>query len=418
MSTKNLAIKNTVLLTQTSKIYQRTRESNIKTDITQPTIFDKYTEKYKNIRKEIIVLNMFLFTIVIGVLSIQQSIAQVTGPGVKWHPGHYYELVGQVSKSDSWYLNNVYNELQQTTALKGVVIRFRWGELETSTPNVYDFSAIADRLSELSILKKRLIVLIETKSNTPDVEDTLVPSYAKTAIYEGAIYPYDVSDTNSGYGTKLWNANVRWRLTRLVRELGKRFNSDPYFEGIGFSESATGKPATPLTTAQVEGFYTNLQTLNKELKNSFPNTLTFQYLNYPRNILSSFIDIFKQKGIALGNPDVFLDDPGLSFPGTKYSPPGVYTYYPKLTGTIPLVVQVENANYLNTRHDNTGPQPTVEELFTFAKDTLNVNYLFWTRTPEFYPKVLELLNFNSQKNSTAGGLRSVCPTTYSSCLQD
>ncbi|HEY9824249.1 MAG TPA: hypothetical protein V6D19_02295 [Stenomitos sp.] len=345
-----------------------------------------------------------------------QATAQVTGTGVKWHPGHYYELVGQGSKGDSRYLNNVYQELQQTPTLNGIVVRYRWGELETSQ-NVYNFSAIESRLAELTVLKKRLIVLIETKSNTPDVESTLVPNYAKTVLYEGGIYPYD-SSTVGGYGTKLWNANVRWRLTRLVRELGKRFNTELYFEGVGFSESATGKPAIPLTSTQVDAFYANLQTLNKELKTSFPNTLTFQYLNYPRNILASFIEIFKQKGIALGNPDVFLDDPGLSFPGTKYSPPGVYTYYPKLSGTIPLVVQVENANYLNTRHDNTGYQPTVEELLTYARDNLQVNYLFWTRTPTFFPKVLELLNFSAQKTATAGGLKFDCPTAYSSCIQD
>ena len=121
--------------------------------------------------------------------------------------------------------------------------------------------------------------------------------------------------------------------------------------------------------------------------------------------------------MALGNPDVFLDEAGLSFPGTKYSPPGVYTYYPKLAGTIPLVVQIENANYLNTRHDNKGYQPTVSELLDYARNTLQVNYLFWTRTPEFYPKVLELLNFDAQKNANAGGLKFACPTTYSSCLQ-
>jgi len=416
MNTKNSAINSASILAQPFKKAMGLNAFNTNA-YKRPHIFHQYSEEYTVIVQKFKILATFLFTIGVGILSIQQATAQVTGPGVKWHPGHYYELVGQGSKGDAGYLNNVYKELQQTQALNGVVIRYRWGELETSTPNTYDFSAIANRLAELSSIKKRLIVLIETKSNTPDVENTLVPSYAKTALYEGAIYPYDASASNSGYGTKLWNANVRWRLTRLVRELGKRFNSDPYFEGIGFSESATGKPATPLTSTQVDGFYTNLQTLNKELKTSFPNTLTFQYLNYPRNILASFIDIFKQKGIALGNPDVFLDDPGLSFPGTKYSPPGVYIHYPKLAGTIPLVVQVEHANYLNTRHDNTGHVPTAGELLTFARDTLDVNYLFWTRTPGFYPNVLELLNFSAQKNGVAGGLKSACPTTYSSCIQ-
>ncbi len=353
-----------------------------------------------------------LFTISLILIPFGQAIAA----GVKWHPGHYYELVGQDSKNDPWYLQNVYEEVQTHPALRGVVIRYRWGELEKS-PGVYDFSVITKRLSELAAKKKRLIVLIATKSSTPDVKQTLVPSYAKTAEYEGAIYPFDTHDSDSGYGTKLWNPQVRDRLIALIQALGKRFNSEPYFEGIGFSESAMGRPVNPPTSAQVDNFYKNLLAMNKSLKTSFPNTLTFQFLNYPRNLLPTFVNAFKQNGAALGNPDVFLEDPGLLFPGTKYSYPGAYTYYPKLSGTIPLVVQVEDVNYLNTRHDNTGYKPTVTQLLNFARDELHVNYLFWTRTPKYYPKVLELLNFNAQKANPSGGLKSACPSIYPSCVQ-
>ncbi len=417
MSTKNQALMaSSQLLLNAEKAVGVTKFSN-EEYIKQYDMFSMYSEIIIRIKRAYVLSSALLFMIGMVMFPMGQATAQVTGAGVKWHPGHYYELVGQNSKSDPWYLQNVYKELQQTSALRGVVIRYRWGELESSTKNVYDFSAIADRLAELSSLKKRLIVLIETKANTPDVENTLVPSYAKTAEYEGGVYPFDTTANDGGYGTKLWNGAVRWRMIKLVRELGKRFNSEPYFEGIGFSESATGKPITPLTTAQIDNYYINLQTLDKELKTSFPNTLTFQYLNYPRNLLASFVDIFKQNGTALGNPDVFLDDAGLSFPGTKYAAPGVYTYYPKLSGITPLVVQVEDVNYLNTRHDNTGYQPLVSELLDFARDKLHVNYLFWTRTPAYYPKVLELLNFSAQKSTDSGGLKSACPSSYPSCVQ-
>ncbi len=352
-----------------------------------------------------------LLTLVLILIPFGQTIAA----GVKWHPGHYYELVGPENKNDPWYLQNIYNELQTHPALRGVVIRYRWGELEKAQGN-YNFSSIAARLSELAAKKKRLIVLIETKSNTSDVQQTLVPGYAKTAPYEGGIYFFD-DGGYSGFGTKLWNPQVRDRLIALVQALGKRFNSEPYFEGIGFSESAMGQPATPATSIQVDNFYKNLLAIDKALKASFPNTLAFQFLNYPRNLLPTFVNAFKVNGTALGNPDVFLEDPDLHFPGTKYTYPGVYTYYPKLSGTIPLVVQVEDVNYLNTRHDNTGYKPTVTQLLNFARDGLHVNYLFWTRTPKYYPKVLELLNFNAQKATPSGGLKSACPSAYPSCVQ-
>ncbi len=355
-----------------------------------------------------------ILLVVLGMFFI--PFGQAIAAAVKWHPGHYYELVGQGSKSDSSYLNQVYGELQTHNSLRGVVIRYRWGELE-KTKGVYNFSPIIKRLSELSAKKKRLIVLLETKSSTPDVLQNIVPAYAKTAEYEGGIYQFGTAHSGTGYGTKLWDPQVRDRMIALVQALGKRFNNEPYFEGIGFSESAMGRPVKPITSTQTNIFYRNLLAINQALKTSFPNTLSFQFLNYPRDLLPTFINAFKQNGSALGNPDIFLEDPGLHFPGTQYSPPGVYTYYPKLTGKIPLVIQVEKANYLNTRHDNTGFKPSVTQLLNFARDDLKVNYMFWTRTPNYYPKVLELLNFKTQKASPSGGLKAVCPSVYSSCVQ-
>lgn len=354
-------------------------------------------------------------TILVTLSVIFIPLSQAIAAAVKWHPGHYYELVGQGSKSDSSYLNKVYSELQTHPTLRGVVIRYQWGELEKAKSD-YNFTVVAKRLSEVAAKKKRLIVLIETKSTTPDTKQTLVPAYAKSAEYDGGIYQFK-SGQGEGYGTKLWDPQIRDRMIALVQALGKRFNNEPYFEGIGFSESAMGRPIKPITSAQANSYYNNLLSINKALKTSFPNTLSFQFLNYPRDLLPTFINTFKQNGSALGNPDVFLEDPGLHFPGTKYAFPGVYTYYPKLSGKIPLVVQIEKANYLNTRHDNTGFKPSVNQLFNFARDELQVNYVFWTRTPNYYPKVLELLNFKAQKANPSGGLKSVCPSVYSSCVQ-
>lgn len=80
-----------------------------------------------------------------------------------------------------------------------------------------------------------------------------------------------------------------------------------------------------------------------------------------------------------------------------------------------LQVQVERANYENSRFDRTGFQPTINQLFTKARDSFKVNYVFWTRTPGYYDKVLNMLRQPAQTANVAGGLRTACPSAYASC---
>ena len=60
------------------------------------------------------------------------------------------------------------------------------------------------------------------------------------------------------------------------------------------------------------------------MRAAFPNSVNFQYLNFPRSQLSELISKFKQSRTGIGCPDVFTQDPGLNFAGTANSPPGIY----------------------------------------------------------------------------------------------
>ncbi len=333
---------------------------------------------------------------------------------VKWHPGHYYTILSW-GKNDPTYLAQVYSELDETPALRGMQVRYNWAELETSY-GIYDFTSIDKRLSELAAKNKRLMILLELKSWDPDA--ALVPEYLKASTYEGGIFSFNSSGGADieGYNIKLWNPNVRDRLTALISALGKRFNSQGYFEGIGITETALSSPIIPLTSTQKDNFYSNLLVVNKEMRASFRNTMTFQFVNYSRSILPSLVSELKGIGAALGCPDVFIEDPGLLYPGDKWSYKGIYNYYPENSGLMPLTIQVENSNYENTRHDGTGYQPTISELLDFAKSNLKVNYIFWTRIQNYYPQVLEMLNWKGQTSNPSGGLDPTCPTSYASCI--
>ena len=340
------------------------------------------------------------------------AIGAVTQNPVKWHPGHYVMLVDP-GKDSARYMSQVYSELETYPAIRGIALRFKWSDLE-SARDVYDFKSIDKHLTQLAARNKRLIILLETKSFKP--EEILIPNYLKDPAYEGGVFPHGTGSTVKGYNIKLWNTQVHDRLAALVRAVGKHLNSHPHFEGFGLQESAMGNPIKPLTAAQTDAYYKNLLSVNQHMRNNFPNTMTFQYTNYPRGILDSFVNGLKTMGATLGCPDVFPQEPGLLFPGSKYSPRGIYTYFPELSGVIPLAIQVEKANYENTKHDDTGYQPTVMELLTFAKQKLNVNYLFWTRSPGYYDDVLLMLNQNAQKSTPSGGLNSTCPTSFASCV--
>ena len=52
---------------------------------------------------------------------------------------------------------------------------------------------------------------------------------------------------------------------------------------------------------------------------------------------------------------------------------------------------------------------------SFARDTLKANYLFWTRDPKYYSRVLQKLK-TLDSSDPAGGLDSNCPKAYSSCI--
>lgn len=325
---------------------------------------------------------------------------------VKWHPGHYYTVMSNRSK-DSKYLKQVYRELKETPALRGIQIRYKWAELEPEEGR-YNFASIDQHLAELAAQQKRLIILLHTKSFTPKA--ALVPDYLKENIYEDGVFAYGNYDSkiHRGYSIKLWNPKVHDRLVALISALGARYNSHPYFEGIGLTETAMGQPLAPLASTQVDGYYNNLLTINQELRKHFPNTMTFQFTNYPRSILKSFVSNLSAMGTGLGGPDTFLDDPGLHS--------NIYTYYPELSGIVPLTPSVMPPNYVNTRHDNKGREPTILELFTFARDKLKANYIFWTRAPDYYSKVLEMLNGLDLTNDPAGGLDATCPKAYASCV--
>jgi Beta-galactosidase len=394
-------------------------------DIDSRTLKDKIEHSMRGSPLRAIVSVVVFVVGLLWVLGEGLSVADPRSPGVtqgvKWHPGHYVTIMGW-GKNSPKYLEDVYAELQATPALRGVQIRYVWAELEPAEGR-YDFTSIDQRLAELAAQGKRLVIQVQTKSFDPSWK--LVPDYLKAVEYDGGAFTFESEKkgeraahhtTPRGYNIALWNPRVRDRLIALFQALGERYNSHPSFEGIGMIETAFGEPLVSLSADKIDGFYANLLHVHQQMRAQFPNTMTIQEVNYPRPMLQSFLRKLEEMGTALSSPDIFRDERGLSM-NTPGAPRGIYTYYPELSGIVPLAPQVMRSNYRNTRGDGTGAVPAVSEILVFVRDELKANYIFWARTPDDFPRVLEMLSKPAQTGDPSGGLASTCPKAYRSCVE-
>jgi len=330
----------------------------------------------------------------------------VAAEGVKWHPGHYVTLQEQASSAD--HVGDVLTELRAIPAVKGIQVRYLWSELEP-TRDHYDFSRVERDLRLAQAQGKRLFMLLQPKSFDPRR-----PSLPAYLVADGGGFEYGEVRGPQSPGKQnvaLWTPVATERMQALARALGARFDGEPYFEGVAITESWFGKSRTPITPEMQQRFFENLLRVHRALREAFPRTVTLQFVNYPRQVLPWFVDGLASMGAGLGGPDVFPDDPGLN--------KGIYTYYPKLAGKIPLAPSVQNQNYRTTRHGAKDNPPALEDLFGFARDRLNANYLFWTRNVEPprrpYEQLLSLLRSERWDSGSAGGLSSGCPSAFASC---
>jgi len=351
---------------------------------------------------------------------------------VKWHPGHYLHCqVGQDKSGYSWGANECYPEIEgYGGALAGIQIRFNWADLEKGKGE-YIYKYIDEHLNRLATQgskKKRFFMIIETR--TFDTSNPLVPCYLMNkcpgyeTAYEGGRYSWTRSGSSTviGYGMRLWVPAVKNRFIALIQALGKRYNSNSHFEGIGLGETSMGIPiaSTNFSATDEDNYYEAHLDIQQAMRDAFPNSVTTQFANSPAKRLPYLIPHFENMGTGLGGPDVYIEEEQYLRQGTATTSPGVYTYYPDLSGIVPLTPSVMSDNYLHTQTADSSRQPTVNELLNFSRDKLKATHLFWTRDggkndPKIYVKALQMLQNLKANNPSKWRLSTACPIKYNSC---
>jgi hypothetical protein len=334
------------------------------------------------------------------------SSAALTDTRTKWNPGHYIAT----GRYDKLGIQQILDEIKDFPQVKGLMLRYEWPQLETAK-GVYDFTRIDRDLGLVQAAGKRLWIILGTKVFTAG--GVAVPDYMRTAEYEGGAYKISVGGTDRpGENIALYNANVRDRLIALTTALGAHINRHNALEGLTFNETAFGQTVVPLTDAQKTGFFSNLALVDGATKRAFPNTVTMQFVNFPKAYMPGLITGMVSNNVALGGPDILLQDPDLN----SY----IYPMYDTAKGKVAVGPSVQPSNYLTTVQNGPLNPPAISDLYAFGRNRLSANYMFWTRTfsgtPAPYPRLLDFFKSSAFPKDATGGLISTCPSTYAACV--
>ncbi|MGI9246646.1 MAG: hypothetical protein ACR2I8_08100 [Steroidobacteraceae bacterium] len=283
----------------------------------------------------------------------------------KFNPGQY-SVILMSSNDDQRAMDDA-----NRPGMRGIMKKYYWRELEPTQGN-YNFAKIQADLNWGQAYGMQIIVMIVDKTFKPERPN---PAYLDTNAPRNRA---------GGYTVVRWNPTVVTRYKALVAALGKRFDSHPNFEGIAQQESSLGFEST---TLQKYGY--TPEKYRDALIASFgyalsvmPRSRVFWYQNYfvgNQDYIGAVAATLGPKGLVMAGPDTLPDNASLV---TKS-----YPFFAQFQGRMHMGIQVEDICY-RAPHTTAGYSTkywTPGELFRYARDKLQVNYVFWVRIPAASP---------------------------------
>jgi hypothetical protein len=297
---------------------------------------------------------------------------------------HHYVFYGQdreQMRRDSAFL--------ATKEFEGAQIAYTWRSLEPEKDR-YNLSAIRDDLSFLTAHGKKLFVQLQDVSFVNDRINVPVYLTRDTAYHGGANQQFkdndDVRAIGAGWMARRWDPAVQVRLYKLLGRLGAEL--DGRIGGINLAETAAefgNGPRFP-TGFSYERYRDAIIENMNALKRAFPKSVTLIYGNFmpgewrpdaDKGYLRAVYDSAKALGVGVGGPDLMPWRPGQL--------KGSYPLIHDASGHVPVGIAVQEGNYDET-NPSTGLRITVRELYDFAAEYLNVDYIFWYPEEPFYSR--------------------------------
>jgi len=278
----------------------------------------------------------------------------------------------------------------------GAQIMYPWSLLEPSK-NEYDFSIIQQDYEYLKEHGKKLFVQLQDTTFNPDFRG--VPAYLISDEYHGGTTPqFAGNGVQEGWTAKRWNKAVQTRFALLLKALGENF--DGKIEGINLQETAVGLSQEKDPSFTPAAYAKSIQANMRSLKNAFPTSTTMQYANFmpgewlpweDEGYLKSIYEYGNKIGVGLGAPDLMVKRKGQLNHALAMMHEGEFD--------VPLGVAVQDGNYVGLTGADFPPgsgnadgslavkknrKNIVPLLHVFAKDFLNVQYIFWVNQKPYF----------------------------------
>jgi hypothetical protein len=285
---------------------------------------------------------------------------------LKWHPGHY--MLVYLGENQTLRLRRL-DEIAGETVLQGAQVRYRWADLEPRK-DAYDFSAIEKDLQRLQSRGKRLVIQVMDRAFNVKTPAGILPDYLTTdPEYHGGI-----AKTSTGYAARLWDPAVMDRQIALYRALARRFDAEPYFEGIAGEETTLSFGKNRPEGFSNDDLATQLARWIDASQAAWPHTNLFVYTNFLSGKLQSLIAKCAASGCGVGGPDVLPPpDDGTEGDRVLTGKAGGVDY----RGRMPIAYAVQTPQLGGRKGTFT---PT--QLFDHAYNTLHANYIFWVRNTD------------------------------------
>ncbi len=317
--------------------------------------------------------------------------------GIKWHPGHY--VMFGVDDSRAQVLRNI-DEIGAVSAIKGVEVRIRWYDLETSE-GVYDFADIDAYLARLKAqpTRKQLVVRVIDRKFYTNSSSDIVPNYLSSSTYNGGVVR-----SKTGYVARLWEQPVMDRLIALHSAIGKRYDGDVRFEGLATEETtlSLNEPfPVGYSNAALVAQYSRLAAA---VRLAAPRSNFFLYTNWigSAGLMDDLmLELVADRGAA-GGSNVF---PGTTTLGQKVWTGDYGADYRWILALSSSVEAGELSDY------------TPKQISDWAYNVLHLHYMFWVRNTWAGPATSRwdtgLLPFLQ----SGPPIRTRCPDSYGICVR-
>lgn len=282
--------------------------------------------------------------------------------------------------------------------IAGAQLKYSWRELEPEKDR-YNLALIEKDFEFLASKGKKLFIQVQDvafdTARAKPVPDYLI---IDKQYHGGVNLQYTTTGKDeisgvAGYVARRWDNAVSERFSKLLSVLGSRFDGE--IEGINLPETAvefgnTGKLYP--SGFSPETYRNALIGYMVMLKRSFPRSTVIQYANfmpgeYPHRASKSHLDsLYKfavSNKIGMGGPDILV----YQQPHMNHS----YKFLRQYADVIITGCAVQDGNY-EVINPNTGSQVTVSDIYDFACQYLQVDYIFWgTQEPFYRDSVLPFL---------------------------